>query len=247
MSEIRKFYVICEDNCKFESMTKEQIVAAIVEATGNTPTNVDAAFITKIKEQNSNNPVKIWIGTQAEYNALTEKDGDTVYFYDDTNIEDLQKSIINIINGTTPVAQAKNALNANRAINAEYTDITNSDWQINAVDDLEFEDNFFYQLIAIDEQDGGSFLLPFFFYAPPSNVIVSSYFELASTVITKTDSSNNLSTITEYKLFGTKALLPSGNVGVKSLSVTKTVYNKNSSGFTATTPEKLLFIYRKIR
>lgn len=48
----RRYYVICEYNCKFESMTKEQIIAAIEEATGNVPTHIDDAFITKLKEIN---------------------------------------------------------------------------------------------------------------------------------------------------------------------------------------------------
>ena len=53
MSE-RNYYVLCDDNCRFESMTKEQIIAAIAEATGHTPEDIDAAFITRIKEQNKN-------------------------------------------------------------------------------------------------------------------------------------------------------------------------------------------------
>lgn len=78
----RKYYVLCERNCKFESLTKEQIFAAIVEATGNAPTGIDSAFITKIKEQNKNKDTLIWTGTKAEYNALVangDKDPNTVY------------------------------------------------------------------------------------------------------------------------------------------------------------------------
>lgn len=119
----RIYYVFCEDNCKFESMTKEQIITAIAEATGKTPTAVDAAFITKIKEQNANVAVKIWVGTQAEFNALTEKDANTIYYYDDTDVEDLTSAIENIVNGTTPVAEAKHALKADeatKATNANY-------------------------------------------------------------------------------------------------------------------------------
>lgn len=71
----RNYYVICDDNCKFEGMTKEQIIAAIEEATGNVPSDVDSAFITKIKEMNRNNALKFWIGTNFEYNVLVQ-DGD---------------------------------------------------------------------------------------------------------------------------------------------------------------------------
>lgn len=78
----RKYYVLCESNCKFESMTKEQIFAAIAEATGNTPTGIDTAFITQIKESNKNKGTHIWTGTRAEYNAIVAsgtQDPNTVY------------------------------------------------------------------------------------------------------------------------------------------------------------------------
>ena len=71
MADERKFYVYCDDDCKFESMTKEQIIAAIAEATGNTPTEIDNAFITKIKEMNAGKSVMFWVGTEAEFNALS--------------------------------------------------------------------------------------------------------------------------------------------------------------------------------
>ena len=67
----RKFYVICDDDCRIEGMSKEQIFAAIAEVTGKTPTEIDAAFITKIKERNTGKEVSLWIGTEAEFNAIT--------------------------------------------------------------------------------------------------------------------------------------------------------------------------------
>lgn len=69
----KKYFVLCNSNCKYESLTREQIIAAIAEATGNTVTDVDEAFITKIKEQNTGAAVKFWVGTQAEYNAIVAK------------------------------------------------------------------------------------------------------------------------------------------------------------------------------
>lgn len=78
-NEERRYFVLCEDNCKFEGMTKEQIIAAIAEATGATPTLVDEAFITKIKEQNAQAATKLWVGTKAEYNAIDTPATDTVY------------------------------------------------------------------------------------------------------------------------------------------------------------------------
>ena len=66
----KKYYVLCDTNCKYESLTKEQIYAAITEATGNTPTNVNDAFITNIKELHNNDNIQFWVGTEAEFNAL---------------------------------------------------------------------------------------------------------------------------------------------------------------------------------
>lgn len=82
----RKYYVRCDSNCKFESLTKEQIYAAIAEATGNTPTGVDDAFITKVVEQNKSTAMRMWVGTQTEYNAIVasgDTDTETIYFIKD--------------------------------------------------------------------------------------------------------------------------------------------------------------------
>ena len=83
----RVYYVLCADNCKFEGMTKEQIYAAIAEATGNVPTGIDEAFITRIVEQNANIALGIWYGTEAEYNALEEKPENTLVFFKDSSFE----------------------------------------------------------------------------------------------------------------------------------------------------------------
>ena len=65
-------YVLCDQNCKFEGMTKEQIYAAIMQAvsTGRI-TNVDAGFISKVKTINGKY-IKFFIGSQSEYDALSE-------------------------------------------------------------------------------------------------------------------------------------------------------------------------------
>lgn len=94
MPSERQYFVLCEDNCRFEAMTKEQIIAAIAEATGHTPQDVDAAFITKIKEKNHNTALSFWVGTQAEYNAIETKASDCFYIItDDTTLEDLTAEI----------------------------------------------------------------------------------------------------------------------------------------------------------
>ena len=96
-----KYYVLAKGNNLFEGMTKEQIIAAIVEATGETPTNIDDAFITKIKEQNRNNNLKFWIGTTAEYNALDEYVPNCFYIFSDSN------ELVEIIEAAENAAEAK--------------------------------------------------------------------------------------------------------------------------------------------
>ena len=84
-----------------EGMTKEQIIAAIAEATGTTPSSIDDAFITKIKEGNRNNNLKFWIGTSAEYNALGTYENNCFYIFTDVNEYD------DIIEAAEDAAEAK--------------------------------------------------------------------------------------------------------------------------------------------
>lgn len=89
----RKYYVLCSNNCKFEGMTKEQILTAIEQAaaTGEIK-DVDSGFITTVKEQNSNAGLTFWIGTQAEYNAIENVQENCFYIIsDDTTETDLQE------------------------------------------------------------------------------------------------------------------------------------------------------------
>lgn len=65
-----KVYCICDNDCKYESMTKEQIIAAIAEATGYVPSGEDDAFIAKVLEGNKGFSLSFWLGTQAQFNEL---------------------------------------------------------------------------------------------------------------------------------------------------------------------------------
>ena len=91
----RKYYVLCEDNCKFEGMTKEQIYTAITEITASGQIkDVDSGFVTKLKEQNGGQGLQMWIGTQAEYNAIKEKTNNCFYIItDDTTEEDIAATL----------------------------------------------------------------------------------------------------------------------------------------------------------
>lgn len=66
------FYCICDDDCRYETMTKEQILTAIEEALeqGHV-SDPDGAVFSKIKEIRANEAVQIWVGTEAEYNAIS--------------------------------------------------------------------------------------------------------------------------------------------------------------------------------
>lgn len=89
MADERNYYVICENNCKFPAMTKEQTLTAIKQAveTGEIQ-NVDAGFVTKLQEQNTRSGLSFWLGTQAEYNAIAEPVKDCFYIITDDNADD---------------------------------------------------------------------------------------------------------------------------------------------------------------
>lgn len=67
-------YVICDQNCKFESMTKEQILTAIMQAVNEGKIgDINGGFITTVKTINGA-PLRFFVGEQAEYDALPDYD-----------------------------------------------------------------------------------------------------------------------------------------------------------------------------
>lgn len=98
MSDGRKYYCVCDSNCRFETMTKEQILTAIAQAVADGKvSNVDAGFITKVKETNGGNYVTFWVGSQAEYNALPEIQNNCLYIIsDETTKRDIERLIANV-------------------------------------------------------------------------------------------------------------------------------------------------------
>lgn len=95
MADERTYFVLCADNCKFEGMTKEQILTAIEQAisTGEIK-DVDTGFVTKIKERNNGAALSFWVGTTAQYNALEKKSANCFYILtDDTMTEDINQTI----------------------------------------------------------------------------------------------------------------------------------------------------------
>lgn len=120
MSE-RRYFVMCESNCKFESMTKEQILTAIEQAvsTGEI-TDVDSGFVTKLKEQNRNVGLKFWVGTEAEYNALSTPPADTFCIITDDDLREELRAMVNGVGEQILVIDGQiAALNADVAINKQ--------------------------------------------------------------------------------------------------------------------------------
>lgn len=88
------YYVFDDAKNLFEGMTKEEIIAAIAQATGVTPENIDDGFITTIQEQNAQHGVKLWVGSQNEYNAIQQPDANTLYIVTDpAETNELQNQI----------------------------------------------------------------------------------------------------------------------------------------------------------
>lgn len=98
MADERNYYVLCENNCKFPAMTKEQILAAITQAVENGEIkDVDTGFVTKIQEQNTRSGLSFWIGTQAEYNAIENPVQDCFYIItDDATADDLKAVVVDM-------------------------------------------------------------------------------------------------------------------------------------------------------
>ena len=116
MSE-RNYFVLRDDNCRFPSMTKEQILAAITQAVESGEIkDVDTGFVQTIKTINGKS-LKFFVGTQYEYEALTDEDKKDLFaIITNYTIKDgLLQAIEDIKNGNTPVAEAIHALNADNA------------------------------------------------------------------------------------------------------------------------------------
>ena len=88
-----KHYVLCENECLVEGMTREEILSAIADATGKAAIPVSEAFVSMIVNQNDLSNLKLWRGTKAEYNRVTPKASDTVYIITDETPEMVAKTV----------------------------------------------------------------------------------------------------------------------------------------------------------
>lgn len=125
MPEELKVYALDEGKNNFQTMTKEQILSAINQKiSSGSIVNIDDAFITKIKEMNAGALVQLWIGTQAEFQALSEKQEDVLYILsDDPTVDDIEDSISSLEQSVSDVAQNNTYLNEryNQILNGQQT------------------------------------------------------------------------------------------------------------------------------
>lgn len=93
------YFVLDDKKCLVEGLSREQILAAIVQAVETHEiADVDTGFVTTIKEQNAGLGLKFWVGTVAEYNAIPEVDPDCVYICtDSTDLQDFGDALDAVI------------------------------------------------------------------------------------------------------------------------------------------------------
>lgn len=91
-------YVRGDSDSNFIAMTKEEVYAAIVEAvTSGTVGDIDTGFVTTIKELNKGQGLKFWVGTTAEYEAITDKETNVLYIKtDDTSAADISRDFTQV-------------------------------------------------------------------------------------------------------------------------------------------------------
>jgi hypothetical protein len=74
-----RVYAICDVNCRWETLTKEQILTAITQAVNEgTISNIDTGFVQTIKTI-TGTPLRFFVGTQAEYDTLTEENKENLF------------------------------------------------------------------------------------------------------------------------------------------------------------------------
>lgn len=84
------YYVLDANKNLKEGMDKEGIYAMLEQAIEDGDLEhvaADSAFVSKIRDLNGGQDFKVWIGTTAEYNAITTKEQNTLYLLTDDNLD----------------------------------------------------------------------------------------------------------------------------------------------------------------
>lgn len=123
MSTTPTVYAICDNNCRYETLTREQILTAIMQAVNEgTIGDIDAGFITTVKTINGRK-LKLFVGSQSEYETLTDDDKQNLFavITNDTtkeginavldglesDLDGLETKINKIVEGKTEVNRAR--------------------------------------------------------------------------------------------------------------------------------------------
>ena len=96
MSSEIEAHGFCESDCKRPVYTKEQTLALLQAAidNGSLASCTGNVIVSQVQETKANAVLKFWVGTEAEYNAVTNKDPNTYYIKtDDTTIADLSAAV----------------------------------------------------------------------------------------------------------------------------------------------------------
>lgn len=146
MAEERKVYALDEGANKWETMTKEQIITAIMQAVNEgTIGNLDAGFIHLVQEMNKQKTLSFWVGTITEFNALKEKDNDTLYlFTDDPTLDDIETALQTLNDTQKSNVDTFNKKDADT--NKRIDNIISGETPINTLNDVTIADyNLVYQ------------------------------------------------------------------------------------------------------
>ena len=109
----KKYYCLCDSNCKYETMTAEQIMAAIQQAAQlGLVYDPDAAVVTKVREKNGGQSLSFWLGTQAQYNAISKKDQYCYYIITDKEETDVSAQVAAALDAANEAKEIANAMPA---------------------------------------------------------------------------------------------------------------------------------------
>ena len=113
----------CDDNCKFEVYTREEIIGLLeyviannalpsdLIVDGNIDSSTNLAAVNAIVEQNKGTALKIWVGTQAEFDAYT---GDKTNLYaiisDDQTLQNLLNKLVTVENNIASFEKTINSI-----------------------------------------------------------------------------------------------------------------------------------------
>ena len=128
----KQYYCLCESNCKYPTMTTEQILAAIQQAAQlGVIYDPDAAVVTKVRELNGGQALSFWVGTQAQYNALSVKDPNCYFIITDKKVDDATADAARALEAATAAQEtAAAAMNAvNSAPKFYFSETEPTDWK----------------------------------------------------------------------------------------------------------------------